>query len=271
MLVLHGTAQANPQIYRRVLRSTGWVVVPDKDELAAGTCFVIDRQRRLAITCRHVVGNAKEAIVYFPVHDKGELEVDSGYYLRHLPAVNARVLAADSQRDLALLQLDRLPAGVQQIPLATAHPEPGDVVHSIGNSGLADSGTLWWYTRGNVRQVFYKRVRSPHGVIRVQVIETQSPVNKGDSGGPVVNDEGKLVGVAASYTTEERLVSQNIGTLEVKTFLQRALQAGAQPPSQPTDVHQTVATTEKPPEAAPAFLSPGRPMELHDPRSRRLR
>lgn len=221
-LAVKGTAEANPQIYRRVLHSTGWVVVPAKGDLAAGTCFVVDQKNRLAITCRHVVGQAQEALIYFPVDNKGELAVDSGYYLKRMPAIHARVVARDAPRDLALLQLDSIPAGIEALPLATHSPCPGDVVHSIGNSGLADSGTLWWYTQGYVRQVFDRRVDTPNGITRIRIVDTQAPVNRGDSGGPVVNDRGRLIGVAASYTSTERLVSQSISAHEVKLFLERA-------------------------------------------------
>jgi hypothetical protein len=122
--------------------------------------------------------------------------------------------------------LDSLPDGIEELPLASRSPEPGETVHSVGNSGLADGDVLWRYARGCVRLVYLKSVSTPRGMTKVRLVETQSPVNKGDSGGPVVNDHGRLVGVAASYTAEERLVSENTDVQEVKRFLQEA-RAGA--------------------------------------------
>jgi hypothetical protein len=61
---------------------------------------------------------------------------------------------------------------------------------------------------------------------RVRLVETQSPVNPGDSGGPVVDDELQLVGVTDSYTAGERLVSQSIDVSEVRDFLKSAPAAG---------------------------------------------
>jgi S1-C subfamily serine protease len=214
-----GTARANARIYQHLLRSTGWVVVPSADGASAGTCFIVDRQHRLAITCAHVIGQASEALVYFPQYRGGEAIVEADYDLNHVPALVGQVIARDSARDLALIELGALPSDVQELPLAPRSPEPGEAVHSIGNSGLADRGMLWRYTRGSVRLVYPERLRTASGVMAVRMVETQSPVNKGDSGGPVVNDRGELVGVARAYATLERLVSENTDVLEVKKFL----------------------------------------------------
>jgi hypothetical protein len=114
---------------------------------------------------------------------------------------------------------------VQELPLAAASCGPGDDVHSIGNSGLRGglaAGTLWWYTQGYVRQVDSRRVRTPHGLRVVRLVKTQSPVNEGDSGGPVVDDAVRLVGVTDSYTAGEWLVSQGIDVAEVRDFLKAA-------------------------------------------------
>jgi hypothetical protein len=36
-----------------------------------GTCWVVDKPRGLALTCHHVVGDAKEVVVYFPAYRNG--------------------------------------------------------------------------------------------------------------------------------------------------------------------------------------------------------
>jgi S1-C subfamily serine protease len=220
--------QASVSIYRRVLRSTGWVVVPSTDGVRAGTCFVVDGAHRLVLTCAHVLGKASEALVYFPQYRNGEAIIEASDYLNHEPALIGRVLAKDAARDLALLQLKELPSTVEALPLADHSPEPGEAVHSIGNSGLSDGGMLWRYTRGYVRLVYPELIQTDHGVSRVRVVETQSPVNKGDSGGPVVNAQCQVVGVIDSYAARERLVSENTDVLEVKDFLKKALGQKAQ-------------------------------------------
>ncbi len=232
LLILAGLVQANPEVYQRALRSTGWVLVPKNEKQSAlGTCWLADRDRRLVITCQHVVGDSREVLIYFPCSVNGQVRAESGYYLKQVPASNGRVIATDPVRDLALIQLPAVPEGIQALPLAPRSCQPGESVHSIGNPDMEeelDEGTLWWYTLGTVRQVYRQKLMTAEGAKYVRCVETQSPVNQGDSGGPVVNDRCQVIGVTQSYRADRRLVSQNIDVQEVKAFL---AQAGQQPES----------------------------------------
>ncbi len=223
VLLLGGTVRANPELYERVLRSTGWIIVPrDAEHSATGTCWLVDAEQKLAVTCQHVVGKSSEVLVYFPTRDRDEVAAEASFYLRKVPVVYGRVLATDEARDLALIQLQSVPGGVEPLSLAERSSRPGETVVSIGNSGISagfEDGTLWWYTQGTVRQVHRERVKKDGAVKYIRMVETQAPVNQGDSGGPVVNDEGKLVGVTHAYEADQRLVSENIDVQEVKSFL----------------------------------------------------
>jgi len=155
----------------------------------------------------------------------GRPVVEAKHYLCERPAVAARVVATDPVRDLSVLRLESVPEGVQALPLAGRSCGPGDEVHSVGNSGVRGGlgdGSLWWYTRGSVRQVHRRRVKVEEGTRLVWLVETQAPVNEGDSGGPVVDSSGKLVGVTTSYSGDQRLVSQNVDVREVRAFLAEA-------------------------------------------------
>jgi len=218
-LGLSEVATANPKVYRKLLLSTGWVVVPGKAGLSIGTCFVVDRERRLVVTCRHVVGECEEALVYFPAVRDGAVQVENTHYLTKTAARVGQVVATDRVADLALIRLSSLPEGAEALPLASAGPEPGSNVHSIGNSSLGTCGALWRYTRGEVRLVYNRRAATPAGVRLVNTVETQAPVNRGDSGGPMVNDAGELVAVVTAYSARERLVSHDTGVREVKRLL----------------------------------------------------
>jgi hypothetical protein len=78
---------------------------------------------------------------------------------------------------------------------------------------------LWVYTSGTVRTVYQKQFRTGAGEHNFKVVETQSPINSGDSGGPVVNSNGELVAIAQAIAPNARLVSYCVDISEVKTFL----------------------------------------------------
>ncbi len=223
-------AKAPRLVYKQVLRATAWVQVSVKgQETSTGTAWVVDRSRKLLITNFHVVavqGRAARTVrVVFPMYHKGRVVAEKVYYRQNSRAVPARVLVSDPGRDLAVLQVARLPRGAAALKLAPSSPEPGETCHSVGNP--AASVALWVYTLGTVRQVARQQVKYPNGqLVRALMVETQSPINPGDSGSPLVNAAGQLIGVNAHLDRKARLVSRAIAVSEVRKVLavtQRAL------------------------------------------------
>src|SRR5438046_1397067 len=84
-------------------------------------------------------------------------------------------------------------AGPAAGPLGREGVGPGDTVHSIGSPGASDA--LWAYTPGAVKAVYKKswavRDRNEIHNFEANVVETTSPVNPGDSGGPLLNGQGE--------------------------------------------------------------------------------
>ena len=113
--------------------------------------------------------------------------------------------------------MERLPKGVQEIKLAESSPGPGEDIQSIGNPG--SSGALWVYTSGTVRSVYQKQFSTEVGEHDFMVVETQSPINSGDSGGPVVNNKGELVAISQAISPKARLVSYSVDVSEIRTLL----------------------------------------------------
>jgi S1-C subfamily serine protease len=212
------------ELYKQTLRATGLVWTP----YGRGTGWVIDRGRKLMITNHHVVAGegssvVDEVAVVFPEYRKDRVVAQRDAYLdgRGSPighAVRGKVIDSDPSRDLALIQLDEVPAEVTELRLADDSPEPGERLHSVGNPGV--SAAMWVYTQGVVRTVVKRQIRYEHQFVEARVVETTSPVNPGDSGGPVVNDEGVLVGVTSGFTKEGQLMSFCIDVTEVKKFVE---------------------------------------------------
>jgi hypothetical protein len=220
-----GQAQANPKVYDRTLRSTGWVVIPQaQNKLQMGTCWVVDRQRKLVVTNHHVVGSAREVSIYFPAWHKGKVIYESAYYLRNGNHIRGNVIATDRPRDLALVQLASLPSWAPELPLAPRRPKADEAVLSVGNSSVGKSvstGRLWKYSPGKVVGVFFGPLKTDMGPREACWLEIRSASTHGDSGGPLVNLQGQLVGVIAQLKKDQGGRVLAVDLEEVKDFLAR--------------------------------------------------
>lgn len=219
LLSVNQAVWADAKNYQSLLGSTTWVLAKSGGKNTSGTGVLVDGPRKLVITNFHVVGEARAAIIFFPATKDGRTAVDRKHYVDNVKTlgIRGRIVAVDRKRDLALIQLDKLPEGVEPAKLAAASPTPGDSVESIGNPGSSDA--LWVYTSGTVRSVYRKQFRTGAGDHEFTVVETQSPINTGDSGGPVVNMAGELVAIAQAIAPNARLVSYSVDITEVKGFL----------------------------------------------------
>ena len=220
-------------VYQSLMRATVWILVPQgKDVFTTGSGVLVDSDRRLVVTNYHVVGNAKQASVVFPVYAAGgRLVSERRPYVDQVrtgKALVGRVVAIKPQLDLALIELPRLPDTARALALGQQPVRPGQRVHAVGNPGA--SAGMWLYTEGKVRQAFFGELRAvsrpaadqppgPELVIRANLIETTNPTNEGDSGGPLANDAGELVGITQGGARDARLLSFFIAVAEVRGLL----------------------------------------------------
>jgi S1-C subfamily serine protease len=234
--------EGSVKVYQSVLKSTVWIIVERPEGTVTGSGSLIDRRRQLVLTNYHVVGEARRARVMFPAFRDGRVIAEREYYKQRVndDGITGQVVARDRQSDLALVQIGRVPAGAQALPIAAEGVSPGQSVHSLGNPG--GSGALWVYTPGKVRQVYQKRWAAKAGRETLQfearVIETDSPTNPGDSGGPLVNDQAELVGVTQGGSTNASLLSVFVDVSEVKRFLSSQTVREIQPPTGAASVRE---------------------------------
>jgi putative serine protease PepD len=148
---------------------------------ATGSGFVIDEQGHI-VTNEHVVSGSESVRVEFS--DGSE--------------VAAEVVGTDPSTDIAVLDVNR-PA-VQLTPVSFASEgtlEVGDPVIAIG-SPFGLQGTL---TTGVV-SALGREIQSPNGFTIENAVQTDAALNHGNSGGPVLNTQGRVVGVAAQIRSE---------------------------------------------------------------------
>ncbi|WP_372895330.1 serine protease [Stieleria sp.] len=206
--------------YQQTLKSTAWVITSNaENETSAGTGVYVDAEKKLLLTNAHVIGESRKAVVFFPTQSGGKLAVRRKFYLDNILklGIQGDVVAVDRKRDLALIQLPRVPAGIEAIAMADDSTTPGAKVALVGNPG--DSEILWIYTAGTVRSVYQKKFKSSHGEHDFMALEIQSPIKPGDSGGPIVDEAGKLVGLAQSFSPQSPLVSFCVDITEIRQML----------------------------------------------------
>jgi S1-C subfamily serine protease len=210
------------QIYPRLVRGSALILTPPAD---AGSGLVVHTGRRLVVTNYHVVGRESKVAVVFPLYDgSGALITDTRKYLSRSReiAVPGQVVDRDSSRDLALIRVERIPERAGALPLARRPAATGATVYSVGGSGT-DDNLLWRLTKGIVRGRAQRRDMTDHGRLDCMILETDAPVNPGDSGGAVMNEQGELIAVVSHFHTRQRQVSGNIDVDEVRAFLSRHL------------------------------------------------
>jgi S1-C subfamily serine protease len=155
-------------------------VNPSGDERRLGSGFVIDAEGRI-LTNSHVLDDEESAAVTFS--DGSD--------------ATAAVLGKDDSTDLAVLEVDELPAGTRPARLGTSGGlEVGSGVVAIGNPfGLERTATT-----GIVSAI--ERVINAPNSFRIQnVIQTDAAINRGNSGGPLLDLWGRVVGINSQIAT----------------------------------------------------------------------
>jgi S1-C subfamily serine protease len=212
------------ELYQQTLRSTAMVVVPNGDKASQGTGWLVDKERKLLVTNRHVVGGQKQVLAVFPVYRNNQVITERNYYFKEAPRFRGQVIESNTNHDLAVIQLAGLPLYVQPLKLAKERPRAKESVMLVGNPGT--SPTLWVQTSGTVQAVSRDRIKvkftDQELEARVEVMETQNPIRPGSSGGPVVMKNGEVVAVAAGVDKQTHVIG--IDASEVREILSEAYQ-----------------------------------------------
>ncbi|GAB3665413.1 trypsin-like peptidase domain-containing protein [Halopiger thermotolerans] len=161
--------------YAAVYRETVDSVALMETSSGQGTGFVYDESH--LVTNAHVVGNATELDVRFR---DGEWR-------------SGTVVGTDVYSDLAAVRVDDRPDYATPLPFIEGDPVVGEEVLVIGNPYGLD-GTL---TTGVVSGV-NRSIPSSLGYDIPDAVQTDAAANPGNSGGPIVSLDGKVIAVINS-------------------------------------------------------------------------
>jgi hypothetical protein len=193
-----GTAQALVDLVSRITPSVAYVLAigPDGKPLGSGTAFVVGPGT--LVTALHVVLKANRLTVQLP----GGSPVDAG------------VVAIDKDRDVAVLR-------------APALPVPGPAPMALGTSGavqLGESVTVLGYP---LAEPDHPSVTVTQGIVSAirsdpQAVQIDAAVNPGNSGGPVVGPDGRVIGIVDASLRGAQNVNLAVPIDAAKPLLARA-------------------------------------------------
>jgi Do/DeqQ family serine protease len=158
---------------------------------ALGSGFVVDRSG-IVLTNNHVVAGADEVVVRLA--DNRE--------------VRARVLGSDPPTDVAVVRLEKPPADLQAVTLGDSdRVRVGDYVLAIGNPlGLGQTVTMGIVSAKN--RVIGEKLGEVDPRYE-DFIQTDAAINQGNSGGPLFNFKGEVVGINSAIINPG--VAMNVG------------------------------------------------------------
>lgn len=149
----------------------------DAEDRFLGSAFLW-HDGTVAVTNAHVVGKADEVRL-----------ID-----RHGGEITALVIARDPVRDVAVLSV---PEGAQGLPLAPNAPQLGDEVFALG----APLGIEFTLTEGRISAL----ARQTDVAVPILMLQHDAAVNPGSSGGPLVDAEGRLLGMNSRIADGSRM------------------------------------------------------------------
>lgn len=237
------------EAYRVAAPST--VIIRTRDGLGSGV--VVDSAQGLVLTNHHVVDDFLQPDLTMNVSlEIAEVE-PTGRVTRSGKTYEGTVVKADAVKDLALIRMKSPPKGLAAVKLSAADPQVGENVVSIGHAGI---GLLWAAKVCNVsgvgdqtrdtsvlevgdcklkdlsdteseskrreeqcearkRQIREEIASSTQGL----AVQTSCNITHGDSGGPLLNAKGELVGLNESLRFDAATVAFHVHVAEVRAFL----------------------------------------------------
>jgi len=172
------------EIYRRDSAGVVAIAATSPQESDTGTGIVLNNSG-IILTNNHVVSGASSVTVS-PGNSPGTTRT-------------ATVVGQDPDADLAVLKIN--PSGLKLTPLTFADSSSvsvGDAVYAIGNPyGLDETLTT------GIVSALGRQISAPDGATINNAIQTDAALNPGNSGGPLINAQGDVIGINSQIASGE--------------------------------------------------------------------
>jgi putative serine protease PepD len=203
-----GTLDAS-QVYEKDSAGVVLIKATTREGEDLGTGIVLN-EKGLILTNDHVIENAVSVSVTpgLDVKSTGGSEASSGGEPGSSPTAlgsssgdtrSAQVVGADPQSDLALIKVDPSGLGLHALKVAdSATVKVGQTVYAIGNPyGLSETLTT------GIVSALNRQISAPDGAPITGVIQTDAALNPGNSGGPLLNSHGEVIGVNSQIASDQ--------------------------------------------------------------------
>tara|TARA_B100001063_G_C16711632_1_gene528332 strand:- start:47 stop:682 length:636 start_codon:yes stop_codon:yes gene_type:complete len=179
------------------------VLVKSKSKVGAGV--FITAQGHI-LTNYHVIKDAIELEIFIKSSDS----TDKSYKAFD-------VIKFDETKDLALLKILDSNFNFNFIQISLVVPKIGSNAHAIGHP----NGEEWSYSKGYIAQKNTDYVWHYKDGSRMvgDTYQIQNPISKGNSGGPLLNDSGNLIGINTFITKDDESLNYSIGVKDIIEFL----------------------------------------------------
>jgi putative serine protease PepD len=176
------------QIYKQASAGVVAIKAVTSEGADSGTGIVLN-DKGLILTNDHVVAGASS----LTVAAKGSSSLTR----------TATLVGEEANDDLALIKVDPSGLGLKPLTLRSSKSvQVGDPVYAIGNPYGLDE-TL---TRGIV-SALGRSISAPNGTKISGAIQTDAALNPGNSGGPLLDDEGQVIGVNSQIASDAATIN----------------------------------------------------------------
>jgi putative serine protease PepD len=177
------TVLSATQIYRRDSRGVVSIKVLTAEGEDEGTGIVLN-ESGLILTNDHVVRGARS----ITIDASGSSNTTR----------DATLVGEEANEDLALIRVDPSGLGLKALTLANSSSvQVGDTVYAIGTPyGLEET-----FTKGIV-SALGREISAPDGSKIASAIQTDAALNPGNSGGPLLNEQGEVIGVNSQIASD---------------------------------------------------------------------
>lgn len=178
---------------------------------AAGTGFIISESGYI-MTNKHVVESAKTVNV----------TLSNGKTYK-----NVKVVGTDPLNDSAILKVEN-PEGFKPVTLGDSKTvNVGQQVIVIGNAlGEYSNSVTSGIISGTGRELIASDSSGSAYEQLTDMLQTDAAINGGNSGGPIVNAAGEVIGIATAYASSSQTVGFAIPIANVKGIIKNVLETG---------------------------------------------